>query len=131
MEGFLVDEYQRFIVELGIAPTRISTDDWSKLDQKANITIQMCLLDSILFNVLGEAIVKALWNKLGTFYQSKSLVNKLFLHKQLYNLRMKDRYSVIKHLNVFNTMVNQLLYVDIKISYEDKCINFLCYLQNL
>jgi len=58
--------------------------------------------------------------------QSKSLVNKLFLWKKLYNLRMKDGDSVTEHLNAFNIVVSQLLSVDIKISYEDKCISLLC-----
>ncbi|WP_420359186.1 hypothetical protein [Mannheimia haemolytica] len=35
-----------------------------------------------------------------------------------------------EHLNTFNTMVSQLLSVDIKISDEDKCINLLCSLPN-
>eukprot|EP00253_Pinus_taeda_P017108 PITA_17108 len=74
----------------------------------------------------GEATAKALWDKLGTLYQSKSLVNKLFLRKKLYNLRMKDGDSVTEHLNAFNTVVSQLLSVDIKISDEDKCISLLC-----
>ena len=33
---------------------------------------------------------------------------------------------MIEHLNAFNTMVSQLLYVDIKILDEDKCISLLC-----
>eukprot|EP00253_Pinus_taeda_P034646 PITA_34646 len=73
----------------------------------------------------GEATSKALWDKLGTFYQSKSLVDKLFLQKKFYNLRTKDGDSLIEHLNAFNTVVSQLSYVDIKISDEDKCINLL------
>eukprot|EP00253_Pinus_taeda_P020546 PITA_20546 len=78
----------------------------------------------------GEATVKALWDKLGTLYQSKSLVNKLFLRKKLYNLRMKDGDSATEHLNAFNTVVSQLLSVDIKISDEDKCIRLLYSLQD-
>eukprot|EP00253_Pinus_taeda_P006102 PITA_06102 len=39
---------------------------------------------------------------------------------------MKDGDSVTEHLNAFNTMVSQLLYVDIKIPNEDKCISLLC-----
>eukprot|EP00253_Pinus_taeda_P006956 PITA_06956 len=74
----------------------------------------------------GEAMTKALWDKLGSLYQSKSLVNKLFMRKKMYNLRMKDGDSVTEHLNVFNTVVSQLLSVDIKISDEDKCISLLC-----
>ena len=51
--------------------------------------------------------MKDLWDKLGTLYQSKSLVNKLFLQKNMYNLRMKDGDSVIEHLSVFNTVVSE------------------------
>eukprot|EP00253_Pinus_taeda_P028557 PITA_28557 len=39
---------------------------------------------------------------------------------------MKDGDSVREHLNAFNTVVSQLLSVDIKISDEDKCIRLLC-----
>eukprot|EP00253_Pinus_taeda_P022165 PITA_22165 len=70
--------------------------------------------------------MKALWDELGTSYQSKSLMNKLFLRKKLYNLRMKHGDLVTEHMNIFNTMVSQLASVDIKISDEDKCISFLC-----
>jgi hypothetical protein len=75
--------------------------------------------------VSGEATTKELWDKLGNLYQSKSLVNKLFLWKKLYNLRMRDGDSVTEHLNAFNTVVSQLLSVEIKISDEDKCISLL------
>ena len=70
--------------------------------------------------------MEALWDKLWTLYQSKSLVNKLFLQKKLYNLRIKDGDSVTEHLNAFNTVLSQLSSVDIKILDEDKCIHFLC-----
>jgi hypothetical protein len=33
---------------------------------------------------------------------------------------------MIEHLNAFNTLVSQLLYIDINISNEDKCNNSLC-----
>ena len=72
-----------------------------------------------MLNVSGEATTKAPLDKLGTLYQSKSLVNKLFLWKKLYNLRMKDGYLVTEHMNAFSI-------VDIKISNEDKCISLLC-----
>eukprot|EP00253_Pinus_taeda_P028109 PITA_28109 len=104
----------------------VTDEEWKKLDQKAKSTIQLCVSDSVLLNVAGEATAKALWDKLGTLYQSKSLVNKLFLWKKLYNVRMKDGDLVIENLNAFNTVVSQLSSVDIKILDEDKCISLLC-----
>jgi hypothetical protein len=76
--------------------------------------------------VSKEATTKDLWEKLGNLYQSNSMVNKLFLRKKLYNLRMRDGDSVAENLNAFNTVVSQLVSVDIKKIYEDKCISLLC-----
>eukprot|EP00253_Pinus_taeda_P023743 PITA_23743 len=126
MEDLLVDKDQWIAVDPGTKLTEVTDEEWKKLDQKVKSTIRLCVSDSILLNVSGEATAKALWEKLGTLYQSKSLVNKLFLQKKLYNLRMKDGDSVTEHLNAFNNVVSQLLSVDIKISYEDKCISLLC-----
>jgi hypothetical protein len=82
----------------------------------------------VLLNVLRESTTKELWDKFGNLYQSKSLVNKLFLQKNLYHLRMEYGDSVIEHLNAFNTLVSQLGFVNITIAEEDKCITLLCYL---
>jgi hypothetical protein len=82
-------------------------------------------------NVSEEATTKDLWDKLGKLYQSKSLVNKLFLRNKLYSLRMRDGDSVVEHLNAFNIVVSQLVSIGIKISDEDKCISLLCSLPDL
>jgi hypothetical protein len=80
----------------------------------------------IFVEYLGESTAKELWDKFGNLYQSKSLVNKLFLRKKLYHLRMEDGDSVTEHLNAFNTLVSQLGFVNITIAEEDKCITLLC-----
>ena len=103
------------MIDPGTKQMGVSDEEWKKLHRKAKSTIRLCVSDSVFFIVLGEATAKSLWDKLGTLYQSKSLVNKLFPQKKLYNLRMKDGDSVIKHLNAFNTLVSQLASVDIKI----------------
>jgi hypothetical protein len=79
----------------------------------------------VLLNVSSEDSDNKLWDKLGSLYQLKSLVNELFLIKKLYLLRMSDGSSVTEHLNVFNTIIIQLYFVDIKII-EEKCISISC-----
>ena len=125
-----MDKDQWIMVDPGTKPTTMLDEDWKKLDLKAKSTIQLCVSDLVLLNVSGLATEKNFLEKLGTLYQSNSLVNKFFLRKKLYNLRMKDGDSVTEHMNAFNTMVSQLSYVDIKISNEDKCISLLCSLQD-
>jgi len=95
MEDLLVDKDQWIMLDVSTKPTRVPDEEWKNLDRKAKITIRLCPSDSVLLNVSGEATTKALWDKLGTLYQSKSLVNKLFLQKKLYNLRIKDGDLVI------------------------------------
>ena len=106
MEDLLVDKEQWAAVDPGTKPAGVSTEDWEKMERKARSTIHLCLSDSVLLNVSREDSVKKLWEKLGNLYQSKSLVNKLFLRKKLYHLRMEDGDSVTNHLNVFNTLVS-------------------------
>ena len=60
MEYLLVDIDQWITVDPGIVPTRTSTNDWKKLDWKVKSTIQLCLSDSVLLNVLEEATTKDL-----------------------------------------------------------------------
>ena len=44
----------------------ISDEDWKKLDRKAKSTIRLCVSDSVLLNISGEATANNLWDKLGT-----------------------------------------------------------------
>eukprot|EP00253_Pinus_taeda_P026369 PITA_26369 len=126
MEHLLVDKDHGIAVDPSTKATGVTDEEWKKFDWKAKNTIRLCVSDSVLLNVSREATAKALWDKLGTLYQSKSLVNKLFLRKKLYNPRMKDGDSVTKNFNAFITVVSQLSSVDIKSSDEDKCISLLC-----
>jgi hypothetical protein len=62
---------------------------------------------------------------MGSLYQLKSLVNKLFLRKKLYIMRMSGGSLVTENLNAFNTILSWLSSVDIKIIDEEKCISLL------
>ena len=59
-----MDKDQWIVVDPGTKPTRVSDEEWKKLDQKAKSTIRLCVSDSVLLNVLGEVTAKALWVKL-------------------------------------------------------------------
>jgi hypothetical protein len=84
----------------------------------------------VLLNVSGESTTKELGDNLGNLYQSKSLVNKMFLQKKFYHLRLEDGDFVTEHLNAFNTLVSQLVSVNITIAEVDKCITLLCSLRD-
>ena len=101
-----MDKDQWIAVDLGTKPTGVFDEEWKKLDQKEKSTIQLCVSDLVLLNVSGEDTMKDLCDKLGSLYQSKSLVNKLFLRKKLYNLGMKDGDLLTEHMNAFTIVVS-------------------------
>ena len=43
----------------------MSDEDWKKLDRKAKSTIRLCVSDSVLLNVSGEATAKNFGTNLG------------------------------------------------------------------
>eukprot|EP00253_Pinus_taeda_P011440 PITA_11440 len=61
MEDLLVDKDQWIAVDPGTKPTGLTDEEWKKLDRKAKSTIRLCVSDSVLLNVSGEATAKALW----------------------------------------------------------------------
>lgn len=67
-----------------------------------------------------------MWKKLGDFYKGKSLVNKLFLRKKLYSLKISEGTFVEDHLNYFNMIIVELTSVGDAIKDEDHCMLLLC-----
>jgi hypothetical protein len=126
MKYLLVDREQWTMVCLGTHPTSMLTEEWEKLKIRERSMIQLCLADLVLLNVSSEDSSKKLWDKMESLYQLKSLVKKLFLRKELYLLRMSDGSLVSENLNAFNTILIQLLSLDIKITEEEKYIVLLC-----
>jgi hypothetical protein len=107
-------------------PTSMTDEDWEDLDARALSTIRLCLADEVLFNIVEEETTTGLWNRLESLYMTKSLMNKIFLKRQLYNLRMKEGTKIVDHLNVFNTLICQLSSMEVKYEDEDKAVTLLC-----
>ena len=101
-------------------------DEWNDMDFRAKATINLCLSDEVLYNVMNETMTAGLWCKLKSLYMTKSLSNKLFWKKQLYRLLMKEGTLILHHLNSFNRIMSDLLALDVKLEEEDKAILLLC-----
>ena len=71
---------------------------------------------------MTEGLIKAL-EKL---YEKISASNKVFLMKQLFNMKMLEGGSVADHLNDFNTVTSQLCSVGVKFDDEVSALLFLC-----
>ena len=53
-------------------PTAMTNEEWEDLDAKDLSTIRLCLVDDVLFNIVGEDTTSGLWSKLESLYMTKS-----------------------------------------------------------
>ena len=53
---------------------------------------------------------------------ANNLSNKLYLNKELYNLSMPENTDVLQHLSQFNSLISQLLQLQVTFEDEDKAI---------
>lgn len=107
---------------VGRKPETMSNDDWAEMEMKTVSTIRLCLANEVKYAVLDESSAIKLWQKLEQRYMAKSLTNKLFLKKQLYQLRMDEGTNILDHINNFNKILTQLLSLDAKVGDEDQAL---------
>ena len=60
-------------------PTGTLNENWVEMDLNATSTIQLCLADEMMYDVMDEEMATGLWSTLKTLYMTKSLPNKLYL----------------------------------------------------
>ena len=99
---------------------------WVILDRKALETVHLCLAASVAFNILKETTTDGLMQTLAKLYEKPSSSNKVFLMKQLFNMKMSEGGSVADHLNDFNTVTSQLSSVGVNFDDEVRALLFLC-----
>ncbi|RVW33363.1 Retrovirus-related Pol polyprotein from transposon TNT 1-94 [Vitis vinifera] len=75
--------------------------------------IRLTLSRSVAHNVVKEKTTTDLMKALSDMYEKPSANNKVHLMKKLFNLKMAENASVAQHLNEFNTITNQLSFVEI------------------
>jgi hypothetical protein len=96
------------------------------LDARALSTIRLCLEYEVLFNIAEEKTTSRLWTKMDSLYMTKNFSNIIFLKRQLYSLWMKEGMKIVDHWNVFNTLISQLISMEVKFEDEDKVVMLLC-----
>jgi hypothetical protein len=129
MQDLLVQQgLQKALVDKSKKTIAMTNEEWEDLDAKAFSTIRLCLVDDVLFNIVGEDTTSRLWSKLESLYMTKSLMSIIYLKRQLYSLWMKEGTKVVDHLNTFNTLIVQSNSMEVKFEDEDKDITLLCLL---
>src|SRR3954469_17554029 len=88
--------------------------------------IFMSMTDNVLHEIADEETLLGAWKKLEGLYAGKNLMNRLYLKKRLYTLRMEEGFVVKEHLDAFNSIIMDLGIVDIKVDSEDQALILLC-----
>ena len=100
---------QGVVNSLGKCLAEMKDDEWTKMDENAMASIQLCLVDDVLYNVMKEKITVETWTKLGNIYAKKSLENRMYLMMQLFTLKMAEGTDVEDHISTFNKLICKLL----------------------
>ncbi|KAL5837325.1 hypothetical protein ACOSQ3_014494 [Xanthoceras sorbifolium] len=98
-----------------------STMDEAKkheMDDKTLASIQLCLSNEVLREVMQEKTTKDLWEKLESLYVTKNLTTKLVAKHRLYTLNIAKGASIKSHIDEFSTILMDL--ENMEISYDDE-----------
>ena len=108
----------------------IKAEKWALLDRQILGVIRLTLSRSIAHNVVKEKIIVDLMKALSGMYEKPFANNKVHLMKKLFNLKMAKNASVAQNLNEFNTIRNQLSFVEIDFDDEIHALIVLVSLPN-
>ena len=115
---------------LGEKPEGMKDDEWNLIDRQVLGVIRLTLSKNVAHNVAKEKTTSGLIKALSEMYEKPSANNKIHLMKKLFNTKMSEGASVVEHLNSFNTVMNQLISVDIKFDDEVCALMLLASLPN-
>nr|AAV88069.1 hypothetical retrotransposon [Ipomoea batatas] len=101
-------------------PENMSDEEWDFEHQQVCGYIRQWVEDNVLNHIINETHARSLWNKLETLYASKTGNNKLFLLKQMMNIRYREGTLINDHVNDFQGVLDQLSGMGIK--FEDEVL---------
>ena len=104
----------------------ITDEDWEILDRNTLEYIQFFLVLFVKFNISKEKMTIELMETLAKLYKKPSTLNKVFLMKHLFNMKMGEVGSIENHLNEFNTVTNQFSSIKISFNKEFRALLILC-----
>ena len=111
-------------------PEAMKAGEWALLDRQVLGVIRFTLSWSVAHNFVKEKTTTDLMKALSGMYEKPSANNKVHLMKKLFNLKMAENASVAQHLNEFNTITNQLSFVEIDFDDEIRALIVLSSLPN-
>lgn len=111
-------------------PEGMKDDEWNLLNRKMFGVSRLIPLKKAGHNMAAEKTTTGLMKVLSDMNGKPCVCNKVHLMKKLFNLNMTEGATVVEHLNKFNTIINQLIFIEIKSDDEVCAIILLALLPN-
>ena len=108
----------------------MKAEEWALFDRQVLGVIRLTLSKSVAHNIVMEKTTSDLMKALFGMYEKPSANNKVHLMKKLFNLKMAENALVAQHLNEFNTITNQLSFIEIDFDDEIRALIVLASLPN-
>nr|GEY20387.1 hypothetical protein [Tanacetum cinerariifolium] len=96
----------------------MAKDGLDLLDRQALGAVRLLLAKNVAYNVVNEKTTYDLFKALSNMYEKPSASNKVFLIRELINMKMKEGACVTDHVNEFNSIISRLVSVDFKFDDE-------------
>src|SRR6187200_2178226 len=101
-----------------IKPEDMKEEEWRLLDRQALGVVRLSLAKNVAYNIASITSTHELLKALSDMYERPSAANKVFLIRQLVNLKMMEGRSATDHINEFNSILSRL--TSVGIGFEDE-----------
>ncbi|KAJ0904157.1 putative RNA-directed DNA polymerase [Helianthus annuus] len=95
---------------------------WNSKDKKARGKIILALTRSVAFNIMKETTARDMLEALSNMYEKPSAGNRVFLMRELFNMRMNEGSSVADHINEVNSILSRLATVGMKLDDDTQAV---------
>ena len=97
-------------------------EEWNFLDRNVLGVIRLNLSRLVVHNVVKEKTTVDLMKALTSMYEKPLANKKVYLMKNLFNLKKAEGTPIVPHLNEFNTITNQLSMMGIEFDDEVRAL---------
>ena len=101
-----------------IKPEDMKEDNWLLLDRQALGIVRLTLAKNVAYNIASIKTTHEILKTLSDMYERPSAANKVFLIRQLVNLKMMEGRSATDHINKFKSILSRL--TSVRIGFEDE-----------
>ncbi|KAL8480589.1 hypothetical protein ACS0TY_027220 [Phlomoides rotata] len=101
---------------------KTKVEDLEEIQEKAHSMIILCLGDKALREVSKETTAVGVWEKLEGLYNLKTLANRLYMKQKLFSFRMVEEKSILKQVDDFNKLLDDLQNIEVQLDEEDKAL---------